>query len=259
MIQTTSSYVQQPEVTVHSGENGFDIPVVIACAICNAGFGLSPAHESLLQAPATVLEAAFMSMCHFCFRCRRPACPECWDAVHGVCGACVEEAHLPFRVDATPLSGLIFPPVREVHATQENMTSPLLVCIRPGRFQTDVPHSTDLPKALPIVAASMQYRLQGEIDEQGRTTGWVPGSAPAWQVEDEDVQGPEKPRTGVHFRTVVERIVTVILLIVLLAITVMVVLAEVSGAANIEIVRLFDVDIRYEIAYLVSLVGQLHF
>jgi len=105
----------------------------------------------------------------------------------------------------------------------------------------------------------MQYQLQDEIESRGRTTGRIPGIVPAWQVQDDDVQEPQKPRVGVRFIELVERIVTVILLIVLLAIAVMVVLAEVSGTGNTVIVRLVHVDIRYEIAYLLSLVRQLHF
>jgi len=73
------------------------------------------------------------------------------------------------------------------------------------------------------------------------------------------VHEPLKHRSGVRFIELVERMVTVLLLIVLLAIAVMVVLAEVSGTGNTEIVRLVHVDIRYEIAYLLSLVRQLHF
>src|SRR5205085_4254215 len=158
-------------------------------------------------------------------------------------------------------SGVIFPPVREVHTntTRENSASPLLICVRPGRFQADVTHSTDALKRLPVVAAPMQYQLQEETEKRGRTTGRIPGIAPAWQVQDDDVYEPQKPRIGVRFIELVERIVTVILLIVLLAIAVMVVLAEVSGTGNTVIVRLVHVDIRSEIAYLLSLVRQLHF
>jgi len=171
----------------------------------------------------------------------------------------VQEAHLPFRVDTTPLSGVIFPPVREVHTTRENSASPLLVCVRPGRFQAEVTHSTDALKRLPVVAAPMQYQLGEETEKRGRTTGSIPGTAPAWEVQDDDVHEPLKHRSGVRFIELVERMVTVLLLIVLLAIAVMVVLAEVSGTGNTEIVRLVHVDIRYEIAYLLSLVRQLHF
>jgi len=171
----------------------------------------------------------------------------------------VQEAHLPFRVDTTPLSGVIFPPVREVHTTRENSASPLLVCVRPGRFQADVTHSPDPFKGLPIVAAPMQYQLQDEIEGRGRTTGRIPGIAPGLQVQDDDMHELQEPGVGVRFIELVERIVTVLLLIVLLAIAVMVVLAEVSGAGNTVIVRLVHVDIRYEIAYLLSLVRQLHF
>src|SRR5207248_4390769 len=194
MIQTTSSNGRQPEQTVNSPENERNIPVVITCTICDAGYALSPAHQGLVQAPPRVLEAAFMSMCHFCFRCRRPACPACWDAVHGVCGACVQEAHLPFRVDTTPLNGVIFPPVREVHTTQENSTLPLLVCIHPGRFQTDLSHSTDPLKTLPIATAPTQYQSQEETETQGRTTGRRSTITPVSQVQDGDVHEPKKPR-----------------------------------------------------------------
>src|SRR5437588_10820092 len=151
MIQTTSSYTQQSEQTFRSPENEHYIPGIITCTICGAGYASASAHQSLLQ--ATVLEAAFMSMCHFCFRCRRPACPECWDTVHGVCGACVQEAHLPFRVEARPLNGVIFPPVHAVHTTRENMASPPLLCKRPGRFRTAASHSPDPPKTPPRSAA----------------------------------------------------------------------------------------------------------
>ena len=103
-----------------------------------------------------------------------------------------------------------------------------------------------------------QYRII-QLLFWGRTTGRIPGISPAWEVQDDDVQEPQKPRVGVRFIELVERIVTVNLLIVLLAIAVMVVLAEVSGTGNTVIVRLVHVDIRYEIAYLLSLVRQLHF
>src|SRR5712691_6656122 len=60
----------------------------IVCIICDALFAPSPREQ---PTSAIALESAFLSVCHFCFRCRRPACPQCWDHVHAICGACVKE------------------------------------------------------------------------------------------------------------------------------------------------------------------------
>src|SRR5438105_3677792 len=68
MIQTTTSYTQQSEQTFRSPENEHYLPGIITCTICGADYALASAHQSLLQ--ATVLEAAFMSMCHFWLRWR---------------------------------------------------------------------------------------------------------------------------------------------------------------------------------------------
>src|SRR5437763_189301 len=69
----------------------------VVCKICQAVYVPAHTHRQLVRSPHAVIESAFMSMCHFCFRCRQPACPSCWDEVHGVCGACALEAQLPFR------------------------------------------------------------------------------------------------------------------------------------------------------------------
>jgi hypothetical protein len=243
MIQTTSSHAQELEQTVRSPQNELDIISAVTCGICDAGYAPSPAHQGLLQAPPKVLEAAFMSICHFCFRCRRPACPACWDAVHGVCGACVQEAHLSFRVDAAPLNGVIFPPVRQTHTSQENSPPPLLVCIRPGRFQAGVSLSTDPLNAFPVAP------MQAQLEEETEVTLASP------QEGNHAVETPARTRP----LKVVERIVTTILLILLLAIAAMIILAELSGTANTRIALLFHVDIRHEIGYLISLVRLIHF
>ena len=171
----------------------------------------------------------------------------------------MQEAHLPFRVEARPLNGVIFPPVRGIHTTQENTASPPLVCIRPGRFQTAASPSTDPLKTLPVAAALTQDQLPEETEKQDRTTGRIPTTTPTSQVQDGDMYEPQRTNIAIDFFRVVEPIVTVILLIVLLAIAVIIVLAEISGTANVQIISLFHVDVRYEIGYLISLIRQLHF
>src|SRR6059058_1901617 len=82
----------------------------IVCIICDALFAPSPREQ---PTSAIALESAFLSVCHFCFRCRRPACPQCWDHVHAICGACVKETGLMFRTPASVLSDPLFAPVRQ--------------------------------------------------------------------------------------------------------------------------------------------------
>src|SRR6266487_1962329 len=96
LYNTFSTAGQQPEEHILSPSEDehttmSDVPTV-TCTLCGAGYVPSPAHEDLKYAPEVVLESVLMRMCHFCFRCRRAACPECWDEVHGVCGSCVQEA-----------------------------------------------------------------------------------------------------------------------------------------------------------------------
>jgi hypothetical protein len=263
MIHTTSSQAQQPEQTTRSPQSEQNILNTVTCTLCDAAYAPSPAHLGLSQAPPGVLETAFMSMCHFCFRCRRPACPACWDTVHGVCGACVQEAHLPFRVDAAPLNGVIFSPLHQADTAQENTSSPPLVCVRPGHFQTNASLSTHPLKALPAVPAPAQLGeesqawFEKEAEERSKSTTQTSVATPSSLAEDSAVA--KEPGTGARFIKVLERLVTVILIIILLAIAVMIILAEVSSTANTQILRLFNVDIRYEIAYLIALIKQIKF
>src|SRR5690348_2403091 len=97
-LMRNATVAQQPE------EQETSLPMV-CCGVCDAGYVPAPAHMDLKYAPVTVLEAALMGMSHFCFRCRRAACPACWDEVHGICGRCVEEAQLPFRSEVRQLEG----------------------------------------------------------------------------------------------------------------------------------------------------------
>ncbi len=261
MINTTSWQPSEqsmyPSQHILHSSSGSTIGT-ITCAICDAGFTPAPARQDLLQVPPTVLEAMFMSMCHFCFRCRRPACPECWDAVHGVCGACVQEAHLPFRAQAAPLGGVIFPPQHQQHPPDQNSdnnAAPLLVCIRPGRFQAEVSLSTDPLKSVPVVPIKERPVAVVYEEHQAFAPPQQPPSQIAEQQNDEEV--PVKAR-GLGFLKVVERVLNVLLLIILFAIVVLTVLAEFSLTANRYIIHLFHVDIRGEIAYLISVIRQLH-
>ncbi len=106
----------------------------VACMICHAIYTPSTNQPQLAHAPQSVLESALLGMCHFCFRCRRPSCPFCWDAVHGICGSCVLETGLPFRSEVPPLSGTWLPPMRQGQPATNNGAAYPLVGIQPGRL-----------------------------------------------------------------------------------------------------------------------------
>ena len=156
MVQTTSTSLQHTEQTNSSASQQNRIPSPVTCSICSAGYAPSLSRQELWQASPDVVDAAFMSICHFCFRCRRPACPDCWDFVHGVCGACVQDAHLPFRTEEAPLEGTVFSPVRRLkkrQTTQDEQASSLFVCVQPGRFHTTP--SPNLLSTQPLVRAKV--------------------------------------------------------------------------------------------------------
>jgi hypothetical protein len=111
----------------------------ISCSICQAAYTPARLHAYLLQAPPIALESAFLSMCQFCFRCRRPSCPNCWDATHSICGQCADETHVPFRLPTPPLEGTT-PLSNDTDFPADAYPLPYsLVPIHPGRFQEASP------------------------------------------------------------------------------------------------------------------------
>ena len=221
----------------------------VVCTICSAQYAPTEAHAYLLQAPQLALESAFMSMCHFCFRCRRPACPLCWDNVHGLCEACVEDVHLPFRQEVEPLplnSQLLVPALPRLQ--QQHAPSFPLVCIQPGRFQADtssVEHITDASEPVESVFPISDTHKQQEAHKTPTQGVVVPM----------DVQ---ERKNVVRIARRIERIATLVLGLILFIIAVLIVAASFSEQANEVIVHVLHVDIRMEIEYLLQLIQQLH-
>ena len=249
MIETASSQTQgQPAQLPPAATDS-----TITCTICGAGYIPSPHNEDLLQATPLVLETAFMSICHFCFRCRRPACPMCWDAVHRVCGACVQEAGLPFRAQVAPLAGTLFPPIspaRPAQSLHNDQEAKPFVCIRPGLFHNAVPPPDSISTAdtleMPALASSKQA---SEEKQQG-----LPASQSVAQANT-----PARVRTRPKILKTIDHVVTVLAAITLLAIAVIVPWAEYSSTVNSLVKQLLYIDIRSEIAYLLQLVHQIHY
>ncbi|MEO8957025.1 MAG: hypothetical protein ABI465_20935 [Ktedonobacteraceae bacterium] len=117
--------------------------------------------------------------------------------------------------------------------------APLLICIRPGCFQqrTDIKeqHTPSVKKTQPFIGLRSEEIV-------------------AVAQEPEDVL----IRTGMNIFKTVERVLNVILLSVLLFVLVLILLAALSAGANTQILLLFHVDIRSEMAYLLYVIQQMH-
>jgi hypothetical protein len=195
---------------------------MVDCQICQAVYAPAEEYRYLSQAPQVALESALMSMCHFCFRCRRPACPQCWDNIHGVCGECSQEANLPFRAQAIPLRGVLFPTARQAQLRHKHRENIRLICIIPGRFQRLAPieeaetrpylnktHTRDHfikqetpPSALPPLSAQLiaPYPIQPQTTNKQTNSHNVPQKTPlpnraTAELEDIATQ-PEQLQTG---------------------------------------------------------------
>lgn len=279
-MNTVSSlhfHSQGPAALSGSGPQG-----IIACMICLATYAPSRGYQHLAQAPGVVSESAFMSMCHFCFRCRRPACPMCWDEVNGICGSCVQETQLTFRTEPPSLAGVVLPPnpLPKTQIGREQRGMPPFVCVQPGRFQK--------PDAAPISASHaiaaipsfdtepVQSAVQQEhtpkqqapiIQRQERPGVWEIATKPvphlAAVAESRDVEEEDEPESEpvgaiARIGQMIERTLTFVVLIILITIVVLVVAALISLQANSIITTILNVDIRAEIAYLLQLIQQLH-
>jgi len=239
----------------------------ITCTICSAGYIPSPHSEDLLQATPLALESAFMSICHFCFRCRRPACLMCWDAVHRVCGACVQEAGLPFRAQVAPLAGTLFPPIAPARLAQSihnNQQATPFICIRPGLFHIAVPPPTSISTAetaeMPVPDSSKHASQEKQQDQNTSREQKAPQiqEPPASQPLPQ-ANTPAKVRTRPKFLKTIGSIVTTLAVITLLAIAVIIPWAEYSSTVNSLVKQLLHIDIRSEIAYLLHMIHQIHY
>jgi hypothetical protein len=260
----------QPDSSDHAGRGSAGqrekIKREVVCKICQAVYVPSRAHRRLASSSQAVVESTFMSMCHFCFRCRRPACPSCWDEVHGVCGACALEAQLPFRSSVPPLDGVIFPPIQHLPLARVRAGTPPLVCVQPGSFQR---------APLPIEAQTTLYLqtiLDQPIDDASRTdlppqtSISSPKPQPhviddiadvATRPEKRGVQRQATSRKVTTRRDKLGRIVIEILLVIVLLTVCLILSALLFPGVNDVIAQILHVDIRSEIAYLLELIQHL--
>jgi hypothetical protein len=258
---------QQPESSaLPSAENPTR---TIACVICQALYSPSRWYEHLLLVPPIALESAFMGMCHFCFRCRRPACPQCWDDVHGICAQCGQESRLPFRRATVPLSPLLFTASRKAQAERVQPATVPFICLVPGKFN-DV--SADGVEAMTTAAMEAVERdtsgASGLSDKQRNALEKKPVQeqtassrrgrklderiAPIEIEEMETLPGrPGKGKRGWA------RFFAVVFCVVLVLGSLGVAAAYFSVDANAFVSSTLHIDIRAQIAYLWQLITHL--
>ncbi len=257
--------LHEPGLIVEAG-------MTVTCAICDAVYAPSPQQLPFLQYTQGALEATFMSMCHFCFRCRRAACPQCWDDVHGVCGACVQDARLPFRTAATPLDDLTFPPASQQssHQSQQQQVASLFAPIRNGRFSMKTaarpePDIVTDPVVQPVVAQAITPNNPVRESEQNDTPAAlavavaIPTKTPLPEASKGTRKQKKKPRIATEAKKTsrLELVFTWIVLVIVLVLVVVIALAEFIPAVNTLVAHVTHIDIHAEIAYLVSIVQQL--
>lgn len=205
--------------------------------ICQAVYVPTRWNEDLLQASSMALESAFMGMCHFCFRCRRPACPECWDDVHGICAECGQESHLPFRRAAAPLSPQLFTAPRRAQLEREQSVSAPLTCSAPGKFRSASQMSIEETVTASIQAVAPQK----------------PGRAGEVEVDERATLPEKKGNIGRS----IERVILLLLCVVLGMVILLVAATSISEDVNTFVASILHIDIRAEIAYLWQLIIHL--
>ncbi|MFL5625879.1 MAG: hypothetical protein ACJ788_09845, partial [Ktedonobacteraceae bacterium] len=169
--------------------------------------------------------------------------------------------NLPFRAETPHLKGAIFSPINPTDAPRANPSSSALVCVRRGRFQAEPVRSSQSPNVsanLPRQLAPANSQPANQPGKGGRGVAYYIPVIPLDEQEVAQEQEQEALLPLERFFKVVERVVTAIVFTLLLVILVLIGLAEFSSTANAQIMHLFHVDIRGEIAYLTYLVRQLH-
>jgi hypothetical protein len=219
------------------------------CCICQAAYTPSRSHAYLLQGPPIALESALMSMCHFCFRCRRPSCPACWDEVHGVCGQCSLETGLPFRLEPAPLDGARFTPTYSPDVLSQS-TQSSLVNVRPGRFQrTSSPIDIDpVPTRPDFTGTPSPVRIQRsrplEIDEIETRPDTKRSPARSSDIAAAKTR-PDRTRRGRRQRM---RWLALLILVLVVLIILLVIATLLLPNINTFLHSLLHIDIRTEIA-----------
>jgi hypothetical protein len=268
--------ISRPLVGLPSPSSDLSTEGTIICVICQAAYAPSRLHSYLLQTPPIALESAFMSMCHFCFRCRRPSCPNCWDSVHSICGQCTRETHVPFRTPTPPLAGMTLPSTPAHYSADEHSLPSSLISIHPGRFQEFSPSLTNttsnyspqthfptqsagtvVPSSsidIDAVATRPDHNVSLDIDAiatRPDRSRFLDIDAVATRPDPGRSHHTDKIKTRPdHFRSGKQKLIRLLITSILLLIVLLLAIIVASllwGDVNLSIYHLLHIDIRAEI------------
>ena len=220
----------------------------VSCMICQAVYAPSQLRSDLLQASPLALESTLMSMCHFCFRCRRPSCPDCWDHIHGLCAACDQDARLPFRTELPPLYGTLLSPLRQTQTQPEPVVAAPLHLVQPGVYA----------QKLPLPIDKVTTRPEAFLPLPTKTLSPTSISVTKSASRVSHVSSPllsRKPAL-IALRQL-RRIALWLFFLVLLCVLILIITAPLSTEVNATILAIFHVDVRREIVLLLQFFRQL--
>lgn len=139
---------------------------VIACPVCRAVYVPFFREKKATQNAMALLETAFLGVCRFCFRCQRPACPQCWNKESNLCASCSQEVQVAFHAALPSFEGLVFSPPLSLY--RESTVDVSFICRRNGRFA-----SSELAPARALLSADLSVEEASTLD----------GSYPVWLQE----------------------------------------------------------------------------
>jgi len=175
--------------------------------------------------------------------------------VHGICGACVQEARLPFRTQAAPLSGALFAPSRQEQQKREPGESAPLNCIQPGRFQKKFPPAIDEATTIPYMPSAKQT-ITGRTGKQ-RIAKPAPTTTTSSKIERQRIHIDEletRPPKDYRSHQRLGHTLRIILFALLITVLFFISAACLSPDMNALIDTTLHIDIRAEIAYLWALI-----
>jgi hypothetical protein len=144
---------------------------VVFCPVCRAVYVPSAQQQEIMRNSSLRLEAAFLHVCHFCFRCQRPACPQCWSQEYSLCALCGEAAHLPFRSPLSSFEGLIFSPPAYPQITSKGHMS--FVCLRNGRFYASDRVSSKSTSATFVTPSRLLGKQEASVVSSSGYPDWL--------------------------------------------------------------------------------------
>lgn len=156
-----------------TGKNGRSV----TCSICAARYAVVGSWQAWEPLTTMQREHLLLNNSRFCYRCRRPACPDCWNKTYALCAACVHETGLVLQA-----------PVQNMAWGEDSQEG--LVCIGEGRYHREWANKTSSthPRVKRIRSTS-----GGELDEDVARVHERTTQPPAFKASTIPARRKKKP------------------------------------------------------------------